>query len=229
MRGCKSSEGKFCEMECDNVGTENKTKLPLITTILVAVNVVIFLAVDLFLFKRQDEITFTMALNPFFVIQGKEYWRLFTSMFYHFGIDHLACNMLMLFLLGGILEPLFGKVKFVILYFVSGLVADGASILYNGVIRSETDGFVFCAGASGAVYGLIGAFVALFLFQREKMPVYEKRRLAVAVAFLLFGSIFDTGVGHDAHFGGFLAGILTGLLYCRFLWRKQQTKGSTQE
>lgn len=209
--------------------TEKRTTLPLITTILVAINVLIFLITDLFLFERQDEITFTMALNPFFVIHGKEYWRLITSMFYHFGIDHLACNMLMLYLLGAILEPLFGRMRFLVLYFVSGLVADGASILYNGVIRSETDGFVFCAGASGAVYGLIGAYAAIFLFQRAKLPDYEKRRLVVAVAFLLFGSIFDTGVGHDAHFGGFLAGILTGLLYCVLIRRKQQSKWSTRE
>lgn len=193
--------------------TEKKANLPLITVVLAGINIVLFLVVDLFLFRRQSEIAYFMALNPVLVMQG-EYWRLFTSMFYHFGIDHLVYNMLMLFVLGSMLEPFFGKVRYGVLYFVSGLAAGGASILYNGFLRGEEGMYVLCAGASGAVYGLIGAYVALFLVQRKSLTGPEKNRLIFAVAFLLFGSIFDTGVGHDAHFGGFVAGLLLGSLYC---------------
>lgn len=192
--------------------TEKNVKVPLVTLVLAGINVILFLAVDLFLFRRQDEIAYVMALNPILVMQG-EYWRLITSMFYHFGIDHLVCNMLMLLVLGVDLEPLFGKVRYGVLYFISGLVADGASILYNGFIRGEEGMFVFCAGASGAVYGLIGALAAVFFVNRKRLPAGEKKRMVFAVAFLLFGSIFDTGVGHEAHFGGFLAGVLLGILY----------------
>ena len=163
--------------------TGKKANLPLITTIIVAVNVIVFLISDLILFNRQDEIAFYMSLNPVLVLNGGEYWRLLTSMFYHFGIDHLACNMLMLFLLGAILEPFFGRIRFFVLYFVSGLVADAASILYNGIIRGESGRFVFCAGASGAVYGLIGAYAAIFLFQRKQMPAQVKGRLQKRMMF----------------------------------------------
>lgn len=193
--------------------TEKKGTLPLVTLVLTGVNVILFLAADLFMFRWQDEIAYVMALNPILVMQG-EYWRLITSMFYHFGIDHLVCNMLMLFVLGVDLESRFGKLRYGVLYFVSGLVADGASILYNGFIRGEEGRYVFCAGASGAVYGLIGALAAVFFINRKRLPAGEKNRLVFAVAFLLFGSIFDTGVGHEAHFGGFLAGVLLGSLYC---------------
>lgn len=193
--------------------TERKGNLPLITVVLAGINIVLFLIVDLFLFRRQSEIAYFMALNPVLVMRG-EYWRLFTSMFYHFGIDHLVYNMLMLFVLGSVLEPFFGRIRYGVLYFVSGLAAGGASLVYNGFIRGEDGMHVLCAGASGAVYGLIGAYVAIFLVQRKLLSAPEKKRLLFAVAFLLFGSIFDTGVGHDAHFGGFAAGLLLGSLYC---------------
>lgn len=208
--------------------TEKKANLPLVTVVLAGINIVLFLIVDLFLFRRQDEIAYYMALNPVLVMRG-EYWRLFTSMFYHFGIDHLVCNMLMFFILGSILEPLFGKVEYGVLYFVSGLAAGGTSFLYNGLIRGEEGAYVFCAGASGAVYGLIGAYVAIFLVNRKALSSREKNRLVFAVAFLLFGGIFETGVGHDAHFGGFLAGLLLGSLYCILKKRKREIHGNRTE
>lgn len=203
---------------------ENKVKIPPVTIALVVVNVVIFLIVDLFLFKRQDEISYYMALNPLLVFEKGEYWRIVTSMFYHFGTDHLVCNMLMLFLVGRYLEPTFGSVRYSILYFVSGLVASGASLLYNGVIFRERASYVFSAGASGAIYGLAGAFAVLSFFHRDRFSTEEKGRMIFAVLLLLFGSIFDTGVGHDAHFGGFFAGIAVGTVYCvqKKLQRKRE-------
>ena len=208
--------------------TEKKANLPMVTFVLAGINIVLFLIVDLFLFHRQSEIAYFMALNPVLVMRG-EYWRLFTSMFYHFGIDHLVCNMLMLFILGSMLEPFFGKVRYSVLYFVSGLAAGGASLLYNGLIQGEEGKYVLCAGASGAVYGLIGAYAAIFLAQRKTLTQQEKNRLFFAVAFLLFGGIFDTGVGHDAHFGGFFAGLLLGSIDCIRRKRKQENHWNRSE
>lgn len=201
---------------------EKRTRIPLITMLFVAANVIVFLISDLILFHRQDEIVYYMALNPTFVLDGGEYRRLFTSMFYHFGIEHLTSNMLMLFAMGTVLEPFFGRLRFTVLYVASGLIGSVVSVLYNGVLLGGENRFVFCAGASGAVYGLIGAFTAIFLLQRRKMPESEKRRLLLAVVFLLFGSIYDTGVGHDAHFGGFAAGLLLGLCFCILRKREQR-------
>lgn len=211
------------------MNTEEKFKLPLITTVLVAVNVVVFLIVDLFFFERQEEISYYLALNPALVLKRGEYWRLFTSMFYHFGMDHLMCNMLMLYLVGMMLEPFFGRFRFFLLYFVAGLLADAASIIYNSLIVSENAWVVFGAGASGAVYGLLGAFVAAFLFRKDRIPAEIRRRFPIAIAFLLFGSIFDTGIGHAAHFGGFLAGLLLGLVYCVCMGKQQDGARRTKE
>lgn len=215
------------ETECVRMNdTKRSLNLPLITVILVVMNVVVFFITDFFFFERQEEVAFYMALNPGLVINRKEYWRLFTSLFYHFGIEHLFSNMLMLYFMGMMLEPFFGRFRFFILYFTAGLFADAASILYNGFIVSENRWVVFSAGASGAVYGLLGALCAVFLFIREQVPAELKRRLPVAVLFLLFGSIFDTGVGHSAHFGGFLAGVLLGVVYCACKKKRQEAQKS---
>jgi len=204
--------------------TEKRTNLPWITIVLIAVNTVIFLCSDLVFYERQEEIAFYMTLNPVLVLKHGEYRRLLTSMFYHFSIDHLVYNMLMLYMMGAILEPFYGRVRYILLFFVSGLVADAASLWYNGVLLSEEGAYSFSAGASGAVYGLIGGYAAIYLFQRATLPTWEKRRLLIAVLFLLFGSILDTGIGHAAHFGGFFGGLLLGCVYCMILKRKAEKR-----
>ena len=201
---------------------ENKKKSTPVTIALVAVNVVIFVVVDLFLFERQDEIAYYMALNPILVFKEKEYWRIITSMFYHFGTDHLVCNMLALFFVGRLLEPVYGSLRHFVLFFASGLVASGASLLYNGIISPSRGTTVLSAGASGAVYGLVGAFAVLLFFHRNRISVGEKVRAVLALALILFGSIFDTGIGHAAHFGGFFAGIVIGIIYYLQKEKRQQ-------
>lgn len=207
------------------MNVEEKRKLPLITTILVIVNAVVFLVADFVFFREQEKVVAFMALNPALVLEEGEYWRLFTSMFYHFNIEHVMFNMLMLYFSGAILEPFFGRFRFFILYFTSGLLADAALIIYNSVIVSENAEIVFAAGASGAVYGLLGAFSAVLLLLRDKVPQGERRRLPLMVFLLLFGNIFNKSVGHAAHFGGFLAGAVLGAGYCMYLRRRQGGNG----
>ncbi len=216
--------GGSVEWSVHDMDDENKRKYPPVTIALVVVNVLIFVIADLFFFERQDEIAYFMALNPFLVLKKGEYWRMVTSMFYHFGTEHLVCNMLMLFFVGRILESLFGSLRLFVLYFASGLVASGASLLYNGIIIRERGVFVFSAGASGAIYGLVGTFAVFFFIHRARFSVDERRRAVLALVLVLFGSIFDTGVGHAAHFGGFFAGIVIGMVYCLQRKRQQQNK-----
>lgn len=201
---------------------EKRANLPWITIALIAVNTMVFVCSDLVFYNRQEEIAFYMSLNPVLVLKHGEYWRVVTSMFYHFGIDHLVYNMFMLYMMGAILEPFYGRIRYAILYFAAGLTASAASLWYNGVFAAEEGAHAFCAGASGAVYGLIGGYAAVYFVQRRTLPAWEKRRMLIAVLFLLFGSIFDTGIGHDAHFGGFFGGLLLGCVYCMILKKKAE-------
>lgn len=207
---------------------KEKNRRPLITTILVVVNAVVFLITDLVFFHEQNRIVYYMALNTELVLNKGEFWRLFTSMFYHFDIEHVMFNMLMLYFVGVIIEPFFGRIRFFILYFVSGLLADVTSIIYNSLIVGESSKNVFEAGASGAVYGLFGAFAVMLMFLRDERLKEERRRLPLMIFFLLFGNIFNKSVGHAAHFGGFFAGALLGACYCICLRKRQDGKWRTK-
>ena len=209
------------------MGRDGRTNLPYVTSALTILNAAVFLVTDLVLRDRGPEVAYYMSLNPFLAWNRGEYWRFFTSMFYHFGIDHLASNLMMLYFTGSILEQTFGHIRCLILFVLSGLMGGVASVIYNSVIVPENATKVFCAGASGAVYGLIGAYVAAFFFQRRCVSGEEKKRIAVALIFLLFGSIYDTGVGHDAHFGGFFAGALLGVLYSVLMRNKNRRRSGT--
>lgn len=216
-------------MEMVEMDVQEKRKLPWVTTILVAVNVVIFLLTDLVFFGEQDRIGYYMALNPVLVTKYGEYWRLITSMFYHFNIEHVLFNMLSLYFVGAMLEPFFGRVRFAILYFASGLLADVATIIYNSLIVRENAEVVFSAGASGAVYGLLGAYVGIMVYFRERLSKGDRIRIPLMVLILLFGNISQEGVGHEAHFGGFIAGALLGLLYCMYLRKRKEKEWRTEE
>jgi len=204
-----------------------RTNLPYVTIALTILNVAVFLVTDLLLRDRGPEVAYYLSMNPFLTWNRGEYWRLFTSMFYHFGIEHLASNLLMLYFTGAILEQTFGHIRLLVLFVGSGLMGGVASIVYNSVIVPENATRVYCAGASGAVYGLIGAYAVSLFFQRRSLSGEEKKRIAVALIFLLFGTIYDTGVGHDAHFGGFFAGALIGVLYSVFMRNKNRRMSDT--
>ncbi len=206
---------------------KRKQKLPLVTIILVIINAVIFLLTDFVFLEAQGKIFYYMTMNPVLVTEYGEYWRLLTSMFYHFDIEHVLYNMLALYFVGAILEPFFGKVRFLVLYFASGLFAEVVSILYNSVIVKANAGVVFSAGASGAVYGLMGAYVGVLVFCREQLSREEKIRIPLMVAVLLFGNLSQEGVAHEAHFGGFFAGLLLGFGYC--LYMRKHRKRRTEE
>lgn len=199
-------------------------KLPVITIAFVLINAVVFVVSDLFLYRRTDEITYYLTINPILVLEQRQYWRLFTAMFYHFGIEHLMGNMLMLYYMGSILERALGKMRYLILYFLTGLVADFASILYNSIIVSENAGTVFAAGASGAISGLLGAFTVLTMCCYKKVTLMRKKDIPVFLFFALFVGIFEQGVDHAAHLGGFLAGAVLGFLFSAHLKRKEERR-----
>ena len=208
---------------------QKEKKLPWVTIFLVVINAVVFLLTDLIFFREQESIAYYMAMNPMVVTKYGQYWRLITSMFYHFDIEHLLFNMLPLYFVGAMLEPFFGKVRFLGLYVVSGFFADATTILYNSIIVKENAQTVFAAGASGAVYGLIGAYVGVMVFFKDRLSKEEKIRLPLMVLILLFGNLSQEGVGHAAHFGGFIAGLVMGLMYCVYLRKRKEKRRRAKE
>lgn len=142
-----------------------------------------------------------LGLNEQLIAFNDEWYRLVTSSFLHFGLIHLAFNMILLFQLGHLLEPALGRIRFLLLYIASMLGgAAGALLLQPGGLHG---------GASGAVFGLFGA-AAVMLFQRGINP------LTTGIGATLMLNIFLTfsisGISIGGHLGGLVAGAAAGAL-----------------
>ena len=142
-----------------------------------------------------------MAQTGQAVYQGA-YWQLFTSMFVHFGFLHIIFNMFGLYYLGRINETRFGTASYLTIYLVSGLLGNVMSLF---LLPLDT----LSGGASGAIFGLVGSYVAI---------ARESRQLGAALLYagLVFVmSSIGLGVNAYAHFFGLISGLVLGLLYSR--------------
>lgn len=147
------------------------------------------------------------------LIAGGEYWRLFTAMFLHFGWLHLALNCFGLYIFGQMIEGLYGRSRFIVIYTLAGLAGSVSSYAFNLSLSPYNSVGI---GASGAVLGLLGATVAFFIRNREMLGEMGRRTLAgliiVAGINLAFG-FMTPGVDNLAHIGGFVGGLALGLAF----------------
>ncbi|MBM3944157.1 MAG: rhomboid family intramembrane serine protease [SAR202 cluster bacterium] len=141
------------------------------------------------------------------LISEGQYWRLFTAMFLHAGFLHLAFNMFGLWIFGRLVEGLFGHLRFVTIYLLGGLAGSVVSYLLNQE--------AIAVGASGAVFGILGATAAFFISQREFLGKLAQRNLygilTLAGINLVFGFVLP-GIDNWAHLGGLAGGMAIGLV-----------------
>jgi membrane associated rhomboid family serine protease len=208
----------------------NRSKTtPHITRILIGVNVFAFVPLLLYTFFSENPsvslfanwIYDSFAMVPAEIIQGKNIYTLFTSLFLHADIFHIGGNMLYLYIFGDNIEDFLGHLRFLLFYFVCGLVADLAHILS---IASSAGLQVPTLGASGAISGVMGAYILLYPRARIETLTLTFVITVVsvpAVFFLGFWVILQLlytwlgmggNVAYWAHIGGFVAGIVLGLI-----------------
>ncbi len=180
-------------------------KTPYITYALIAINVLIFILMYVFGKGSGDLNTLIKfgALNKLLVLKG-EYYRLITSAFLHIGIIHLICNMYALYILGKDIETYFGKIKFCIIYFVSALVGSLLSLVFM-------DEFVISAGASGAVFGLMGSLLYFGYNYRATLNNSITTQILPVIALNLFIGFTTSGINNFAHLGGLLGGYIASM------------------
>ncbi|RYF91111.1 MAG: rhomboid family intramembrane serine protease [Chitinophagaceae bacterium] len=145
-----------------------------------------------------------------------DWWRLFTNMFIHFGLIHLAMNMYCLYNAGIYLEPMLGKFRFAIAYVSTGILASLVSLWWHSEPANS-------AGASGAVFGMYGVFLTLLLSKLipERVRKALLQNIMVFVAFnLLYG--LKGGIDNAAHVGGLLSGMLIGYAFTFALQRQKE-------
>ncbi len=168
------------------------------------------------------EIIIRFSAVPIYTINGWEPYRLITSMFLHGGFIHLLLNMFALFIFGPDVERVLGRIRYLILYFVSGIIADYAHayfILEFYPVRELL--LTPSIGASGAIFGVMAAFAVFFplrrLFIFIGFPIVAPAIVAVFImALLQFAyALFNpfSQVAYAAHLGGFIAGLILALIY----------------
>ncbi|MDD7403224.1 MAG: rhomboid family intramembrane serine protease [Butyribacter sp.] len=195
------------------------TFIPRFTIAVILLNLLIFLFTDLFGFAYQEEIVDWGALEWYSVLKQGEWYRIFTSMFLHSDMEHIGNNMFILACMGYYLEREIGSVRCGILYFGSGILAGCTSMVYNMVQNS----FVVSIGASGAIFGTIGALLYIVLFFKQKEFQYSIQQVAFLVFLSLYSGFVNQEVDNAAHVGGFIAGFfIMGLLSIGLRRKKNQ-------
>ena len=152
-------------------------------------------------FVGGEPVAYTLSDGTRAISDGNDWYRLVTSGFLHFGLIHLAFNMYFLFVLGNQMEPQLGRVKFLMLYFASLLGGSAGVILI--------DQGSFTAGASGAVFGLLGA-MAVGIWQRGINPFTTQ--IGTLLLINLGLTFFVGGISIGGHVGGLVAGSICGFV-----------------
>ncbi|MGO5053008.1 rhomboid family intramembrane serine protease [Lachnospiraceae bacterium LCP25S3_G4] len=190
----------------------NNDKRPICTIAILIINIVVFLGLSFIGMTENAEFMLEHgAMYVPYVEMNQEYYRIFTSLFLHFGFSHLMNNMLMLFVVGRILETELGRAKFVIIYFLAGLGGNFLSMWYD--IRTKN--FVVSAGASGAIFGIIGALLYVVIRNRGRLGTLSSKGLIFMIALSLYYGFTSTGIDNLAHIGGLVTGFIMSIVLYR--------------
>ncbi len=185
-----------------------KVKKPWLTYGLIVINIIVWLIIKLVSIKSGQ--SYSNLLDPFgakinsYILQG-QYWRFFTPMFLHANEIHLAVNCYSLFIVGSQVEKLFGRGRFAFIYLFSGILGNIVSFAFS--INAAV-------GASGAIFGLMGAML-FFAFKRPSLlkSGFGANLVTTVVINLVYG-FMNSQIDNNAHLGGFAGGFLTtGIVY----------------
>ncbi len=181
-------------------------KTPYITYALIIINIIIFLL--MYIIGNGSEDTRTLvdfgALSKTLVKYG-DYYRIITCAFLHIGILHLLCNMYALYIIGKDIESFFGRFKYIFIYLISTIVGSLMSLTFM-------DEYTISAGASGAIFGLMGSLLYFGYNYRVTLNnSINKQILPIIFINLLFG-FMSSGVDNFAHLGGLLGGYIASMV-----------------
>ncbi|MBV8144490.1 MAG: rhomboid family intramembrane serine protease [Gammaproteobacteria bacterium] len=197
-----------------------------VTPVLIAINVAMFLvavALGGGILVPKGDVLIRLGSDYTPLTAAGQWWRLLTCTFLHFGLGHLAFNMWALWVNGVLAERLYGSSRFLTLYLFAGVAGSVASFLWHPYVNG--------AGASGAIFGVLGALLAYFLRSDSGIPpsVLKTQRNAAAIFIvysILNGARFR-GIDNAAHLGGLAAGFVVGWLLCRPLDAKRNEQDWT--
>ena len=216
-------------------------KRPIITEVLIFINFVFFIPIFLALYVYGDpvlyeELIYTLGLVPEDLLAGRKLYTIFTSMFTHADIFHIIGNMVFLHIFGDNVEDKMGRLAYLLFYFACGL---GALALHITVCLFTGGLDVPVVGASGAISGVLGAYVVMFPKARILTAIIGYGYTTVAIRaeyyigfwfvyqliWALLSPFIGSMVAYWAHIGGFITGLVLGLL-ARYLLRPEVLRGA---
>ena len=185
-----------------------------VTGLLVAINCIVFMILEIMGDTLDSEFMAHVGAVWVPYIQEKgQYWRLLTSTFMHFGFEHILNNMLILICAGIILEDALGHIKYLILYLLSGI--GGSTLSYLQMLHSGDRSVA--AGASGAIFGVIGALLWIVIVHKGRYETLTGKGLLFMIVISLYYGIHTGGVDNWGHVGG----LIMGFVLCIVLYRKK--------
>lgn len=186
-----------------------KSRKAYCTIIIAAANVIIFFLLTMGGMTEDAEYMLEHgAMYVPYILDSGEWYRMFSSMFLHFGFEHLMNNMVILLLLGWNLEIEIGRIKFIIIYAASGLCGNIISAWWD--IQSVS--YAVSAGASGAIFGVIGALLYVAVRSRGRIGDISGRGIVFMILVSLYYGFTSGTVDNMAHIGGLVSGFLLGVL-----------------
>src|ERR1043166_4433594 len=170
-------------------------------------------------------IAYGAKLNQYINAPYHQWWRFVTPMFVHVNLIHLAVNMYSLWILGPYVEKIYGSAKFIVFWVLTGIAGVVASYLTvrPGLAGSGLGRFVFkavdspSAGASGALFGLVGVLFVFGIKFRHELPEGFKRAFGTGLLPMIFlnlfiGYVLRGFIDNSAHLGGLLSGVVLALM-----------------
>lgn len=174
---------------------------PIVTTFL-ALNIFIYLLTVLPIIGVPIR---NAGLGVNYLVTDGEWWRLITPMFLHGGIMHILFNMFCLFVFGPELEKIMGRMRFVTMFLLAGILANVATYFLQGPLYTHL-------GASGAIFGIFGAYGALIYYTKNSVPELRQIILPIIVISVIM-TFIQPNINVTAHVSGLIVGFLLGLIY----------------
>ncbi len=196
------------------------TYRPRVTFVMMGILIVVFVIETLAGGSESRQVLINLGANYARNVTAGEYWRLFTANFLHIGLMHIAFNLYALYIVGTEVEMFYGPWRFLVIYLLSALC---------GAIASYAFTYSLSAGASTAVFGLIGTLVAFFIRNRAVFGEMSRTRLSnliIVIAINVFYGLSVPAIDMWGHVGGFVGGVMLGWLLCPFYQIEAQSDGA---